>query len=267
MATKVIILNEQSFTSSINDTPLPYRQIRKMIFGLSALQNGSTAPTQEELLAELSEIQVSHSENVFDGLSFDGVDLLALNLMLLGHVPEFVTPAGDNQAMVIAPLYLPLNLNAHVTPSYHLLFSDNTKIDTEKITLGLELGVGTPAYKYKKKNDTADTVGTEIDMSVKGKRLRALMMYATTIPSTSNHQRSIKELKIIVNKVEQYHYNWYELGKGLAPVNAVENTQLGAILDNYRILIFGNPLPADDLTVWSKSDTATDTIEYIGVYV
>ena len=266
VANKVIILNEYAYTSSISDTPIPYRQIRKAIIGLQALQNGTTAPTLSSFLAELSEIQFSAKKNYFNGISVDGEDLLALNVMMLGHVPEYVVSAGDNQVIYCAPLYVPLGINTNVTPSFHLNHTDNTTTDTHKVTLGLELGVGTE-YTYLKKNDTADTAGTEVDMSQSGKRLKALLIYATTVPSTSNTQRSIKELKVIVNKQEAYHYNWFELSKGLAPVDAVDDSTLGAILDNYRIIMFANPIPAEDLTIWTKSDTATDTIEFIGVYV
>ena len=267
MATKIMIKNEASFTASITDSPLPYKNVRNMILGLSFLQNGTTAPTWQEILGEISEIQIKHKEYIFNGLAFGGEDLLALNLMMLGNVPEFVTPAGDNQAGFIGGLVIPLNYKTTVLPTYSIGFSDNTKLDTEKITVGLELGAGSPAYTYAKKSDTANTVGTTCDISLKGKRLKALMIKATTIPSTSNHNRSVKELKIFVNTIEQYHFNWFELGKGLAPVNAVENTTLGAILDNWRILIFASPIGAENLEVWTKSATATDAIYFIGIYV
>ena len=266
MVNRIILLNEYEYSASIPDTPIPYRQIRKAVIGLQALQNGTTAPTILGFLQELSEIQFSAKKNYFNGIKIDGEDLFAINVMLLGHVPEIVKPNGNDQAIYVAPIYVPLGINTDITPSYHFFHSDDTKTDTHKITLGIDLGVG-EEYEYYKKNDTADTIGTEVDMSQVGKRLKALLVYATTIPTTSGFGRSIKELKIIVNKQEAYHYNWFELSRGLAPINALVNADVGGILDNYRIITFTQPIPANDLTVWTKSDSATDTIEFLGVYV
>jgi len=188
----------------------------------------------------------------------------------VGKMPEIVTPGGDNEYCSISGLTLPLNipgLAEGITPSYHVNFTNNSKTDEEKLVVGIEHGVPIGnKYHYTKKNDTADTAGTEVDMSSPNRRLVALLLYATTIPSTSNLNRSIKEVKIIVGGKEHYHFNWFELGQGYMPKNAVDDTTLGTVLDNYRIILFPEGIPASALTVWTKSATATDTLELIGIY-
>lgn len=267
---KTILRNEVTFTASLTDAPIPYSNIASALIGLYGLQAGATAPSLTEILQELSEIGIKDTDEVLDGLAIDGEDLLAITTMFCGVMPEVIQSGGDNEALCLSPLVLPLNLRGlaeGVVPSYHLNFTDNAKLDTEKLIFGIEHGVPIgKRYHYSKKNDTADTTGTDVDLSKKGKLLKALLLFATTIPTTTNSQRSIKELKILIGGKEHYHFNWFELGKGRYPKNAVDDTYMGISLDNYRILIFPKGLPADNLTVWTKSDTATDTIEFLPIY-
>lgn len=265
---KTILRNEVAFTASLPDAPMPYSDISAMIIGMKM----AGTCTLVQLLTTLSELGIKDSDEVLDGLSIDGADLLAISCLFAGITPEEMGP-GVNSAsrLYLGPLVLPLNLPGlaqGIVPSYHINQTAQGSCETETIVVGIEHGISIgKRFHYSKKNDTASTTGTELDMSKPNKNMVALLMYATTIPTLASVTRSIKEIKVLIAGKEEYHFNWYELGYGKSMKTTFDDVHFGVELDNYRIIIFPEGgIPANALTVWTVSDTATDTIEFIGIY-
>jgi len=268
--TTTLFKKEVSFTASIGDEPCPYANVSHMRIGLLGAQTGTTAPTLATIVQKLSEIQYIDTEAMFQGNSIDGEDLLAISCMFVGATPEIIIPAGDTQTLSVGNIVVPLNSGGTalgVTPSTHFLRGTVATWTSEKLTVELEHDVAIgEKYRYVKKTDTAETTGASTDMSVTGKKLKALLVYATTIPSTTNNQRSVQFLEFLVGGSKKYEFSWLTMGKGRYTGNAKDDTTLGTVLDNFRIVTFPQGLDANNLTVVAYSDTATDTIEYIGIY-
>jgi hypothetical protein len=101
-------------------------------------------------------------------------------------------------------------------------------------------------------------------MSKAGRKLIGLLIYNTTIPTTSAYDATVGELKVLVKRSEVMHKHFNEM----ALLNEVDDATMYAIVKNYRYIDFSNdPIPADDLKVAVKSlASATDAFRIVGVY-
>jgi len=268
---KTILRNEVTFTTNLPSAPIPFSDLSAMILALKCEQDNGDATTLTIMLSLLHQLGISDKDLVLDGLPIDGEDLMVISTHFAGVQPEMVVAGGSAQFGFIGPIVLPLNMKGMAegqVPSYHVDCAMHDYTDEETLTVGIEHGVPIgKRFHYTKKNDTADVAGTELNMSKPGKKMVALLMYATTKPTTANIQRSIKEIKILVNGKEDFHFNWFELDHGKCPKNLIDDLIIGPIIAHWRIIIFpGDGIPSDNLVVWTKSDTATNLIEFIGIY-
>jgi len=242
-----------------------------MILGLVYTTTVAQVGTLPLMLATLTELGIKDSDEVLDGVAVTGADIFAISTMFAGIIPEMVVGGAGGNLGFVAPLVVPLNLPGMaqgIVPSYHIHMTSAAELESEEITVGVEHGIPIgKRFHYSKKNDTGDTTGTEMDMSKPNKNMVALLMHATTVPTTANVNRDIKEIKIIIAGKEEYHFNWFELGHGKCPQDLLDDTVSGPILDNWRIIIFPHGgIPAGNLVAWTVSAVATTEITFIGIY-
>lgn len=254
-----LIKNQETFTADTDYLPLQARNVKEVVLSLEYLQNGSTAPTLAEALGILNEVKILEGGDLFSAIK--GVDLWALNLLMLNHYVRHVEPSADNGYGVIQGLRLPINKTADGLKIF-VDHESNSKIDTEKLTVAVrhvDRTLNKPiSLAYI--SDTATSTFKAFDISRKGKRLIGLLIYATTVEADS---KTIEEIKVLVNTREIYWTHW----DALETFNAVpfDTTEEG-MLDNYKFISFvDEPFPADDLKV-KLYGGAGDAFRLIGVY-
>lgn len=261
---KVIVPNE-TFTSALKSTEIDAHNIDRLVFGLQFLQNGASAPTLATLIPSFNDIKITVGGEVVTLVRSD--DLYVLN-KILGIHPFELLPGGDNEIGHLLNLHVPLELTTDKTVKVSC--SDNTPATIDTETLTVVARYRDKAYNHRPLCLQYITQNTaiawkEFDFANAGKVLLGLLIYNTTIPTTSARDITIAELKLLVNRDEKLHTSYQAMD--FPPFNAEETTGLG-VADNYRWLdLRDDPVPADKLKIAVKSlASATDAFRALGMY-
>ena len=260
-----LLKNRASYTTSTESIRVVAQNIDYLKIGIDFLQNGSTAPTLATLLTHTSDIKLTVGGEVEDLVRFQ--DLYVLNV-LWHREPFYLLPAGDNQVGMINDVMLPVKLTTDKQVYVELAYAGLATIDTEKLTLAVIYGdkaFGNRPIAFQYITGNTATSFAEYDMSKAGRRLVGLLVYNTTIPTTSALDATVGELKILVKRNEVAHIHFEDMDS--IPVD-VEDTTISGIMSKYRYIdLSDDPIPADDLKVAVKSlASATDAFRIVGVY-
>jgi hypothetical protein len=254
-----------SYTTSTESIKVVAQNIDFIRIGLHFQQNGTTAPTLANVLAHTSDIKLTVGGEVQDLVRLQ--DLFVYDLGVLLVKPEYALPAGDSQYGRLTNIVLPVKLTTDKEVYLELTYVGQATMKNEKLTIGVEYGdVPFPprpiAFQYISGNTSPSFV--EFDMSKAGRKLIGLLIYNTTIPTTSAYDATVGELKVLVKRSEVMHKHFNEM----ALLNEVDDASMYAIVKNYRYIDLSNdPIPADDLKVAVKSlVSATDAFRIVGVY-
>jgi hypothetical protein len=181
--------------------------------------------------------------------------------------PEYRLPAGDSQYGQLVNVLLPVKLTTDKEVYLELTYVGHSTIKNEKLTIGVEFGdVPFPprpiAFQYISGNTSPSFV--EFDMSKAGRKLIGLLIYNTTIPTTSAYDATVGELKVLVKRSEVMHKHFNEMFNVIEP----DDTTMYAVTKYYRFIdLSSDPIPADDLKVAVKSlASATDAFRILGIY-
>jgi len=262
-----VIWNRAAFTADTREEPISEDAILGLEFGFDCLQNGATAPTLAQLISAVGNVIVRHGGDT--KIEIDFPDLVALNMLWLGRYPQHVLPGGDNEVGFISGVFCPIErARAGRSMGVQVLYDGHATIDTEKLTGAVLYGLTGKgrAISIATKIATASTTFQEINLDRVGAKLIGLLLYSTTIPSTSDANCSQAEVKLLVGGHGYGHYHWW--GIPPSPVSGpIDDTALGAEMDNYRSISFeADPVPADNLKLHTKSIGATDAIKVIAIY-
>lgn len=265
---KRLIRDEVSFTTDTDDILIDQpRYIDSFDIALDYLQNGTTAPTLADALGIIESVQVKLGGRIITELS--GTDLLALNALMLGREIKYIVPAGDNQAGTIEGLRLPVWL----TPSELSLAIRFNKgsvatIDTEQLTFSVleadeplrDRHLEMPRFSFTP--PSTGTFNTALDTSFAGD-LIGLLVYSTTIPTTTNDNASVAKLRLKVDGDIVYEGNWLEMS---ADTTYPGDSTLKGIVDNYVFLDFRRqPYPAGSSIAVDVESDDTNIVRIIPI--
>lgn len=261
-----VLKNRATYTSSTESIKVTVNNLKEIMFGLQYLQNGATAPTLATILTHTNTVKIIVQGEVVSLIRFD--DLWALN-KFMGYYPFHLVPAGDNQYGCLFGVHVPVELTTDKDIYLELAYTGLATVDNEKLSLSAVYGdkpySPNPLCMRYITGNTA-TSFSEFDMSVAGKKLVALLIWNTTIPVVgTSADMTVGELKLLVKREEKFHMQGDDMVT--APVDTEDVLALG-VLDNYRYIdLAEDPVPADDLKVAVKSQSAaTDAFRIIGVY-
>jgi hypothetical protein len=260
-----LLKNRASYTTSTESIRVVAQNIDCLKIGLAYDQNGATPPTLATLLTHTGDIKLTVGGEVEDLVKFQ--DLYVLNV-LWHREPMYLITAGDNQHGMLNDVMLPVKLTTDKQVYVELAYSGLATVDTEKLTLAVIYGdkaFGARPISFQYITGNTATSFAEYDMSKAGRRLVGLLIYNTTIPTTSTFDATIGELKILVKRSEVAHIHFENMD--CISVQPEDTTQCG-IVDNYRYIdLSDEPIPADDLKVAVKDiASATDAFRIVGVY-
>jgi len=267
MRREKILLNRESYTASPASQKVNVTNLDRLEFGIDFLEAGATPPTLAQLIAHTTDIKLTVGGEIETLVRID--DLYALNYILYGHKPFYLLPTADNEIGMLNDLWLPVELTTDLSMTVDLTYAGHATIDTEKIVLVAKHR--DKPYPHRPLSLTYVTVATatslkEIDFEKSGRSLEGLLIFNTTIPTVSAYDATVGELKILLKRKEIYHTHFNTM-KGILN-HDVEDTAIGAILDNYAYCDFrDDPIPADDLKLAIKSiSSATDNARLIGLF-
>jgi len=263
-----LLRDEVSFTADTDDILIVNpRYIDSINIGLDLLQNGATSPTLATMLDTLDTIQVKLGGRIITELT--GEELFALNNLWLGKSIISVVPTADNESGSIQGLSIPLWLSP-TEESLAIRFAYGTvaTTDNEQLTFSVREADEPikPAHvEIKRFEFTPPSTGaynTALETTFTGD-LIGLMIYSTTIPTTTNDNASAAKVRILVDGDLAWEGNWLEM-KADAKRGAYDGDSTNrAILDNYVWLDFEDqPIKAGariEIQIYSD-DTNTVTL-------
>jgi len=261
-----LILDEAAFTADINPTDLPAGPIDSLMIGILGQTTAAASITGVTLLKTISLLRIFS-----DGLKTElsGADLLALNCLYLGNIPNKVNSgAVATNPAVMEGLILPLNLPAAKKGQIQVVYVAQTNVGSGKLAIfasHLERLAG-PLIGIQRKPMTPTVTaayGNKLDLSMEGAKLLALLIYSTTIPITTSVNTSAHKIRIKAKGVAQLEFNWHSLG----PQSEMKtgDSDIDGEIDNYRLIKFDEPLPADDVKADVFADD-TNLVVLIPVY-
>lgn len=267
-----LLKNLHTFAASTESIKIGCQNIRNIRIGLDGLGTGTTATTLATQIAGMSTVKLTVAGEVETLINH--VDLFALNFILHDIMPDIVpskpvwllSTTTDNTALFLKTI-LPVALTTDKESYIEFGYTGIANADTLRLDIAAEHG-DKPyqpkplSLRFISLNASASLV--EYDISVAGRRLVGLLVFATTIPNSTTDEASVEELKLLVKRNEIYHTAWFCMD--YIDVD-VEDTVVHAITDNYRYIdCLDDPIPADDLKVAIKSLAATDAVRIIGIY-
>ena len=247
MMRKRLFYDKVSFTADTDDiTIIQPRYIHDITIGLHVLQNGATSPTLADILSVLARAQVKLTGRIVTEMT--GQDILAYNCLVENRSIKYIVPTADNENGIVDGLALPLRLapGEHVL-SVRFLHSSVSTIDTEKLTFAtLESDealegahVEVPLYTFTPPSTGA--YNTALDSTFDGP-LHGILLYSTTIPTTTATTTSCAKLRIKAGGDIVWEGTWNEMS---SQTYYPEDSTLRSILDNYVYLDFSKaPIPA-----------------------
>jgi hypothetical protein len=263
MKTSKLLRNWVSFTTSLAEDGIETEQVvAGLHLGLGFVQDGATAPTLATMLGSLDFVTINASGMPPSRIL--GEDIYALDNLWFGKRPIHVIPAGDNQTGGVLGLYVPVWANAKERRvSYSIGRTDITTTDGETISVLAELTENQdPAGQYILETIEYTPASTGASLKAASKKLdgdlEGILLFGTTIPTTTNMNASIKEITIKLPGGKEYEAEWSTLGAMGSAGSIADASIPEGILDNYRVIDFRNePVPAGEtIEIFTKADAA-----------
>jgi hypothetical protein len=267
-----LLKNLATFAASTESIKVNAQNLRNIRIGLDGLGTGTTATTLATQIAAISTVKLVVGGEIETLLNH--TDLFALNFILHDLMPDIcpskpvwlLSTTVDNTALFLKTI-LPVALTTDKDVYIEFGYTGLANADTLRLAIAAEYGDKPyPAKPLALRfiSATAATSFVEYDISVAGKKLVGLLIFATTIPNGTTDEASVEELKLLVKREEKFHTHWFCMD--YCDVD-VEDAVVHAVTDNYRYIdLLDDPIPADDLKVAFKSVAATDAVRFIGVY-
>jgi len=276
-----MLLNDVAFAANTQDLNVPADYIKYVDIMLSCLQNGTTAPTKDEIKAGCPTIIAKLGGIRIANISL--ADLIALNGLWLMRTPLLVQAGGgDNRAGIIGPARLPLYITKRGRElSLQFAYAAVTNADDQTLHA---------KYTYQDSDfpergnlhyaiETFTSTGQanqRLNISRVGAKLVGILCYSDHdgMAAGPPAEPEVSELDLIVDNRVVYSDNWMTRGDERANVDAADDTTEGAEQDNYQWISFEQqPWAADDLwtiirnTVhFSGGSGQTGTLRLICVY-
>lgn len=267
-----LLKNLATFAASTESIKVNAQNIRNIRIGLDGLGTGTTATTLATQIAAMSTVKLTVAGEIETLINH--TDLFALNFIMHDIWPEIcpskpvwlLTTTTDNTALFLKTI-LPVGLTTD--KDVYVDFGYTGLINADTLRLDIAVEYGDKPYPAKPVSLRFISLNTaisfaEYDMSVAGRKLVGLLVFATTIPNSTTDEASVEELKLLVKRNEMFHTAWFDMDSMDVDV---EDTVVHAITDNYRYIdLKDDPIPADDLKIAVKSVAATDAVRIIGIY-
>ena len=265
---RVLEKEDFPFDADTDDIEILYeRYIHEFQIGIKFQQNGATSPTIDEVLEVLSRIEVKLRGSVISEIT--GNDLLALDCLYFQHEPYYVLPTADNEYGYIEGLRLPLTIPAGSgTLAYRLFYEAPTTLDNVQLNIVrlesaevIEPGI----YAIKRFDFTPPSTGAEniaLDTSFDGD-LHALLLYSTTVPSTSSTNATVKKIILERGTEQLMKTTIHDLRTA---VEYPHDSTLRGLVDNYLLIdLRKNPIAAGERVRLKIVSDDTNSVKIIPI--
>lgn len=276
------VLIDHALAATTGQINIPVDHMIELNYGLTAVQNGGTAPSLADMKGDIIDELVMTLGGV-EFVRLDNYDITILQNLWFGQTPHHLLSAGDNCFSYFSPVTLPLSLDKSLAGGLRkatVQWTIGAQTDVDDVRLDAAIPYISNAdvswlpngyhYAYQYKTFTASTTRQTIPFDRAGADLLGLLVYSCTIPTAALLNISVDTLTILVNGQPTYGpVEWMSMPTFQCTQNVLDDTTYGAELDNYRYLDFSKaPLPADDLDIWTTSLVATDAGQkFIGVFM
>jgi len=261
-----LVLDEVAFTADVNPTDLPTGPIADLLIGMTGATTAAAAITGVTLLKTISLLRIFS-----DGLKTElsGSELLALNALYLGVIPKKTNSgAVATNPACMEGLNLPLNLPSGKKAQIQVVYVAQTNVGSGVIAVhATKLGTLPGPFTGVQRRPITPTVtgafGNKMSLSMAGAKLKALLVFSTTTPTTTAKLVSAHRIRLIVDGAFHSEYNWRNMGPQKEMVTG--DTDIDAEIAKFRLLTFEEPIPAGDVVADVFADD-TQPVVLIPVY-
>jgi len=261
-----LVLDEVAFTADINPTDLPTGPIADLLIGMRAATTAAAAITGVTVLYTISALRIFS-----DGLKTEisGRELLALNCLFLAEVPKKTNSgAAATNPACMEGLKLPLNLPGGKRAQIQVVYVAQTNVGSGVIAVhATKLDRLPGPFTGVQRRPITPTVtgafGNKMSLSMAGAKLKGLLVFSTTIPTTTAVTTSAHRIRLIVDGAFHSEYNWRNIPDQKEMVTG--DTDIDTALANYRLILFEEPIPAGDLIADIFADD-TNPVVLIAIY-
>jgi len=236
------ILDRETFTSDTDTKRVFFEGVCDHIaLSLRNVQDGATAPTLADHLSVVSRIEIKQNGVMIGDYSL--ADIVAFNALAYGNDITYVVGAGDNEEGFLDDVQLPILANsANGDLTIKLENTDNSDTDAETLSLIAKYRrprVGDRTLRILTHNYTAPATGSLLkafDHNLSG-ALMYMLVFSTTVPSTSGFTTSADYLEILYNGSRYVYEGWGTIGSE-SQSRLTGDTSLDGVLDNYKLFNF-----------------------------
>jgi len=261
-----LVLDEVAFTADINPTDLPTGPLVNLLVGMTGATTAAAAITGVTLLKTISLLRIFS-----DGLKTElsGSELLALNTLYLGIVPKKTNSgAVATNPACMEGLDLPLNLPSGKKAQIQVVYVAQTNVGSGVIAVHATRldrlpGPFTGVQRRPITPTVTGAFGNKMSLSMAGANIKALLIFSTTIPTTTAKLVSCHKIRLIVGGAFHSEYNWRNMGPNKEMVTG--DTDIDGEIAKYRILTFEEPIPAADVIADIYADD-TQPVVLIPIY-
>jgi hypothetical protein len=261
-----LVLDEVAFVSDINPMDLPPGPLEGLNFGIQG-QTGTTA-----VVKALTGLKTVSLFRVFlNGLKTEisGNDLLAYNALVLGNIPKtYDSGSSSANPWALTGLIVPLGIASGLKAQIQLVWITQTNATVGKVAIFAKVAAnpGAGMYGLQRRPITPTTTGSygnKTSLSMKGAKLLGIIIYSTTVPTTTAVLVSAHKIRLSGANIPDQEVNWFTLPCSGQVVTG--NTDIDAVLTNYRYWAFDESLDATDITADIYADD-TNAVVLIPIY-
>jgi len=264
--TSQLVLDEVAFTADINPTDLPTGPLSELAVGIRAATTAAASITGTIVLRTISLFRLFS-----DGLKTEisGRELLALNCLLLSNVPKKVNSgATATNPAVLQGLKLPFNLPSGKKGQVQVVYVAQTNVGSGVIAvyaekLGTLPGPLTGVQRKPVTPSVTGAYGNRVDLSMANAKIKAILCFSTTIPTTTAVTTSCHKVRLIVDGSIHSEYSWMNMGPNKELTTG--DTDIDGEIANFRLITLEEPIPAGDVKadIWADD---TNPVVLIPVY-
>jgi hypothetical protein len=262
-----LVLDEALFVADINPTSIGSGPLSNLQIGIRATANTAAVLRACTALAAINLLRIYQS-----GLKTEmsGQDLLAYNVLALNCVP-LDTDSGSAQynPTEIGGLTLPLNLPSGKTALIQFVYASQATVASPYLAVYAETlqTLSSSLIGILRRPITPTTTGSygnKTSLSMDNAKLKGLLIYSTTIPTTTAQLFSCHKIRISGKGLAMLEFNIFNLGERGALRSG--SAYIDAIVDHYRYIEFEEPLDANDLIADIYADD-TNVVTLLPVYI